>query len=212
MIINPDPRLAGDDWNYGYDQAETSLVTIAHQDDYYEPLFLERMLAALNSYDSQEVSLAYSDYYEIRENERVTGSSILKIKQILNSPLRFKALNHSRFIKKRVLSLGCPICCPSVMLVKSNIGASVFDTNFKNSCDYKTWVDLAFKPGRFIYIPEQLLGHRIYAESATSRNIQEDVRRKDDLEILSLLWPRPIARMVNAVYAKSEKSNQLSNK
>ena len=37
LVINPNPHLAGDDWNYGYNQADTPLVTLAHQDDWYEP-------------------------------------------------------------------------------------------------------------------------------------------------------------------------------
>ena len=93
--------------------------------------------------------------------------------------------------------------------MKQNLGASPFDTTYKNSCDYKTWVDFARMDGRFVYVPEMLVGHRIYAESATSLNLGEDIRKGEDLEILSSLWPRPIAKLVNKVYALSEKSNAL---
>ena len=34
-------------------------------------------------------------------------------------------------------------------------------------------------------------------------------RKKEDLEILSLFWPKPIAKLINSVYALSEKSNDL---
>ena len=51
VVVNPDPRGAASDWNYGYDAAETPLVTIAHQDDYYEPNYLSTMLAAVNDYE-----------------------------------------------------------------------------------------------------------------------------------------------------------------
>ena len=63
--------------------------------------------------------------------------------------------------------------------------------------------------GRFVYISKPLVGHRIYAESATSLNLGEDIRKGEDLEILSTLWPKPIAKLVNGVYALSEKSNAL---
>lgn len=52
VVVNPDPRGAASDWNYGYDAASTPLVTIAHQDDYYEPTYLSTMLAAVNRYES----------------------------------------------------------------------------------------------------------------------------------------------------------------
>lgn len=71
VVVNPDPRGAASDWNYGYDAAETPLVTIAHQDDYYEPNYLSTMLAAVNDYEEGGLQLAFSDYFEIRNGERV---------------------------------------------------------------------------------------------------------------------------------------------
>lgn len=147
VVVNPDPRGAASDWNYGYDAAETPLVTIAHQDDYYEPNYLSTMLAAVNDYEEGGLQLAFSDYFEIRNGERVAGNALLRIKRALNAPLGTRVLNGSRFVKRRALSLGNPICCPAVMLVKENLGPSVFDETYKNSCDYKTWVDLGRRAG-----------------------------------------------------------------
>ena len=209
FIVNPHPHLAGDDWNFGYDSVETPLVTIAHQDDYYDPRFLETVLAALNRRDGDNTLLSFTDYFEIRDGEKVESNLLLNIKRVMNAPLRSDLLNASPFVKKRILSLGSSICCPAVTLVKENLGPHVFDTTFKNSCDYKTWVDLAKIKGRFVYVPEKLVGHRIYAESATSLNLSENIRKAEDAEILSELWPRHIARLVNSVYALSEKSNEL---
>ena len=193
VVVNPDPRGAASDWNYGYDAAETPLVTIAHQDDYYEPNYLSTMLAAVNDYEKDGLQLAFSDYFEIRNGERVAGHALLRIKRVLNAPL----------------GTGNPICCPAVMLVKENLGPSVFDETYKNSCDYKTWVDLAGEPGRFVYVPERLMGHRIYEESSTSKNLKDGTRQAEDLEILSSLWPAPVAKLIYKVYALGEKSNEL---
>lgn len=209
MVVNPNPHHAGDDWNYGYNAARTKLVTIAHQDDIYDPTYLESMLQTVNRFPEDETLLAFSDYYELREGSRVDTNKLLTIKRILNAPLKIGAISQSKFARERLLSFGNSICCPAVMLVKSNIGSSPFDTTYINSCDYKTWVDLAMKRGRFLYCPEHLMGHRIYGESATSRNIENDIRRKEDLEILSSLWPKGIAKIVNRIYATSEKSNVL---
>lgn len=210
LTVNPNPHLAGDDWNWGYDHAETSLVTLAHQDDVYEPTFLAATLAALNGQKKpSETSLVFTDYYEIRDDVVVRDNSILRVKRILNFPFRSARAGFSRLMKRRVLAFGCSICCPSVTYNKELLGQSIFDTHYVNSCDYKTWVDLASRDGRFLYIPQQLIGHRIYAESATSKNLSENIRSREDEEILSALWPPFIAKFVNAFYTWSENSNEL---
>lgn len=208
MVVNPRPHLAGDDWNYGLSSASTSLVTIAHQDDYYEPDFLECVLGTLNKL-SDDVMFTFTNYYELRDGVRVSSNRLLRIKQILNAPLKHSCFNGSSFIKQRCLSLGDAICCPAVTFVKGNIPDNPFDTHYINSCDYKTWVDLARKEGRFVYIPKQLLGHRIYEGSATTKNLSENIRKGEDFEILSTLWPRPLAGIINKLYSLSENSNSL---
>lgn len=211
MLINDKPHLAGDDWNYGYDHAETELVTMAHQDDYYDPRFVETTLNKLNAaIDSgRKPLIAFTEYFELRNCKRVDSNLLLRIKRLMNAPFRVDQFVSSRFIKQRVLAFGDSICCPSVTFVKTNVGKSPFDTKYRNSCDYKTWVDLAGMHGSFEYIPENLVGHRIYAESATSRNLGDNIRRGEDLEILKALWPRPIASFINRIYSISEKSNNL---
>ena len=207
MFVNLYPHLAGDDWNYGYAMAKTELVTIAHQDDLYEPDFLETTLKYINKRKKDDVIIAFTDYYELKLGKKEMTNTLLKIKRIMNFPLRFSCFYGSKFVRRRTLSVGCAICCPAVTYVKKNAGKKVFDTTFKNSCDYKTWVNLSKKKGSFIYIPKKLMAHRIYAESATTLNLSENIRKKEDLEILSEFWPRPIAKFINNIYAKSEDSN-----
>lgn len=207
IVVNENPHLAGDDWNYGYNQAETKLVTIVHQDDLYSKYFLEESLKSLNK--AKNPILCFTDYSELKQGKKVDCNLLLVIKRVMNFPLKFKTMNQSKKIRKRLLGFGCAICCPSVTYVKEKLGDSIFDTTYKNSCDYKTWVDLAEKEGGFIYISKRLLLHRIYAESATTLNLSENIRKKEDLEILSTLWPRKIANVINNAYALSEKSNKI---
>lgn len=205
--INPHPHLAGDDWNYAYSVADTQLVTLAHQDDIYEATFLEETLEYINKRKQDDVLIAFTDYYENKLGKREDTNTLLKIKRVMNAPLGASLFYGSKFMRRRLLSIGCAICCPAVTYVKKNAGEDVFDTTYINSCDYKTWVDLADKKGAFIYIPKKLLGHRIYAESATTINLSENIRQKEDFEILCHYWPPFIARCINKVYAKSEDSN-----
>ena len=208
LKINPISNGAGADWNFGYNMADTKLVTLAHQDDIYEKDFLKVTLRYLNNYNGKEL-LAFTDYFEYRNDAKVERNLLLQVKRIMNAPLSKTKYYSSKFLRRRILSFGCPICCPSVTYIKENVGDSPFDTKYINSCDYKTYVELAQKDGAYIYIPEKLLSHRIYPDSATSKNLGENIRKGEDLEILSEFWPKWIARFINYIYAFSEKSNNL---
>lgn len=207
MVVNPHPHYAGDDWNYGYDSAATRLVTIVHQDDQYDPQFLEATLEAFNQFDN--VQIAFTDYYELHGEKRVDDSRLLQVKRMMNRPFRSKMLNGKKFVKRRVLGLGCPICCPAVTLNKALLGPSVFDTNLRDSCDFMTWARLASQPGRFVYIDKPLMGHRIYFGSATTKNLKDNIRTDETYKVLSTLWPRPIAALINKFYSTSEKLNAV---
>ncbi|WP_303863756.1 glycosyltransferase [Alkalibaculum bacchi] len=209
LLINHNPGLAGDDWNYGYNHAETSLVTVAHQDDLYDSNFLTSTLEILNSQPADDALFVFTDYYEIRNEQRVYSNRILKIKRWLNRPLLNSKLARCYIGKRESLRFGDAICCPSVTYVKSHLGLNIFDTKYTNSCDYATFVKLAQEPGAFLYLPKQIMGHRIYAESATSRNINQDIRRSEDFKILCSMWPEWLANIINLVYSMSEKSNEL---
>lgn len=208
MHVNPTPGKAGDDWNYAFSCAKTPLVTLAHQDDFYEPIFTERTLAYANSNPGKTIIL-FTDYYEIRDGSKVMSNRLLKIKRKMLAPLRTRIGRNSKFIRSRILSFGDPICCPATTYVAASVGQNFFDTTYINSCDYKTFVDLSKLEGAFVYIPEPLLGHRIYAGSATSKNLADNIRKGEDAEILDEFWPKPFVKAINHFYAKSEDSNNL---
>ena len=207
MHVNETPYSIGSDWNYGYNQANTDLVTIVHQDDLYESDYLAETLKALNN--AKNPLFCFTDYSEIKLGKKVESNLLLNIKRVMNFLFRFRSLQNVKWIRRRILGFGCPICCPTVTCVKSVLGDDVYDTKYRNSCDYKTWVRLSKMDGAFVYVPKRLLSHRIYAESTTTKNLSESIRRKEDFEILCELWPNIIARFINKIYVLSEKSNQV---
>lgn len=207
LYVNRGEKGLAADWNYGYQQAGTRLVTIAHQDDFYEPEYAEEIIRYANL--REDAIIIYSDYYEYRVDEKVTGNKLLKIKRIMNLPMTKKLFYGNRFVRRLMLSMGDPICCPAVTYVKNKVGERPFDTSYKNSCDYKAMVEQAEKKGAFICIPRQLMAHRIHPGSTTTLNLSENIRQKEDLEIFCRFWPRPIAKLLNRVYATSERSNEL---
>ncbi len=206
-VVNENSKGAGNDWNNGYNACKTDLVTIVHQDDIYNCDYAEKILTYANR--SEDLLLMFTDYYEIREENAILNQKILKIKRIMNYLLKFRCMWKNRFYRKFILSLGDSISCPTVTLNKNKIGLNVFDETLKNSCDYLTWVLLAKKTGEFIYIPNALVGHRIYPESATSSNIADSSRSREDLDIMMMLWPKWIAKIVHNQYIKAEESNKI---
>ena len=47
------------------------------------------------------------------------------------------------------------------------------------------------------------------SEGTTGLRINERFKGREDLEILSSLWPAPVAKLIYKVYALGEKSNEL---
>lgn len=206
LFINPDGGLAKD-WNYAYDSCDTELVTIAHQDDIYEPNYLESILEYANT--TTNPIIFFTDYYEIRNNERVSNNLNLNIKRIMNHP--FTKINNRNKIKlrQRILSFGDSISCPTVTLTKKKCGYAPYDLDFKCSADYKTWSRLSNIEGEFIYIPKILMGHRIYRESTTTKSLENNIRQQEDASIMAEYWPKPIAKIIYKIYSNSEKSNNV---
>lgn len=207
LVVNENPQGAGNDWNYGYNAAESSLVTIVHQDDFYDQTYAEKILQHANQ--TNDLIILFTDYYEIREMSAVSNLKILKIKRWMNFLLQYKFFWKRKGYRKFILSFGDSISCPTVTINKAKLGNDVFDETLKNSCDYLTWVLLADKKGEFVYVPHALVGHRIYPESATSQNIADSSRSKEDLQIMMKLWPAWLAKLVHKQYIKAEKSNNL---
>ena len=75
IVINKHPHLAGDDWNYGYNCADTELVTIVHQDDLYAEDFLKQTLNKLNKIKNP--LLCFTDYCELKKGKIVKNNYLL---------------------------------------------------------------------------------------------------------------------------------------
>ena len=135
LYENDAPSGIATDWNFAYRQAHTKLVTIAHQDDIYNPNYLEEMLDALNR--ANDPILAHSAYYEIRDGKPVYKNRLLTIKKLLLLPFTTRKTWNSIFLRRRSLSFGCGICCPSVTYVKARLPEEPFTVGCK--ADWEAW-------------------------------------------------------------------------
>jgi len=196
-----------DDWNFAYSCAGTELVTIAHQDDIYCEGYLSEALSEINK--SDKPLIFFSDYGEIRDGITVTNNTLLKIKKLLLFPLRNKVFWKSRYIRRRVLSMGSPICCPSVMFAKDNLSGFEFKKGYHGALDWQAWEEISRKKGSFVYSHNVLMLHRIHEESETTHIIADSNRTKEDYEMFCKFWPNWMAKILMKAYSKSQNSNSL---
>lgn len=196
-----------DNWNFGYSKCNTELITIVHQDDYYDKNYLKEMLKAINK--AKHPLIFFTNYSEVRNNSIIKSNLLLNIKRIMLMPLRIKLFHRIKFIRRLILSLGCPICCPSVTFVKSNLPKVIFEYEYRSNVDWQAWESLSRLNGEFIYNSNSLTYHRVHEESATTAIIQENVRSNEDFEMFCRFWPKSIAKIIAKIYSNSEKSNKI---
>lgn len=207
LYVNPGPGGITQDWNFGYSKAETPYLTIAHQDDVYLEDYARRMLEAMKS--ASRPLIYFTDYGELREGKPVLENGLLKVKRLMLTPLKVKAFQGSRWVRRRVLSMGCPICCPSVSFARENLPEVVFEHGYRSCEDWQAWEKLSRLKGSFLYDPQVLMYHRIHPGSETSAIIGDNARSGEEYEMYRKFWPAPVARALMKFYAKGQKSNAL---
>lgn len=194
------------DWNFALSHADADFVTIAHQDDLYHPDYLQN----IKEYHARSKNpiIFFTDYNELRGNRTVSDNKLLQTKRRINRFLKPRAFWRSKFMRRRTLSVGCAICCPSVCINKKRFGNFKFDENYECDLDWDAWSRLANEKGEFIYIPKMLMSHRIHESSETTRLLENGVRFAEDFKILRRYWPAPIAKAIMKKYVESAKSNE----
>ena len=207
--VNPEPgKGIGYDFDFAERCVDSTIVTIAHQDDIYDNDYSAEIVKAYQK-DPRAI-IIFSDYYEIRNQEKVYANTNLKIKRILLIPLRIPGIKKTYMAKRMVLALGNSICCPAVSFVKHNINReSIFASHMKCNVDWLGWERLSREKGYFIFVNKYLMGHRIHEDSTTTDIIKDNIRTIEDREMFSKFWPQCIVNILNRFYIKSEKSNRV---
>ena len=205
LYINEGEAGITGDWNFAFSKAQTPFVTIAHQDDIYEPTYTETVLQKATC--AKKPILIFTEYFEIRGRERVYKNRLLKIKKMMN--LGYRLFPHSRWARLRVLSVGNSICCPAVTYSAAACEGFRFDGSFQFACDWDAWDRLARQKGAFLYIPKPLMGHRIHEDSETTKQTAGEGRSREEYVMFRRYWPEGIARRLSNFYAKGADSNQL---
>jgi hypothetical protein len=196
------------DWNFALGLAVTARVTLAHQDDLFESTYVAQLSAALAHHP--DAVLAFCDYSEHTPYGVRSANINLRIKRGLCRRAfgARECLTRTRD-KLRLLSLGNPICCPSVMLNRRLLPQFRFPGGFQTNLDWMAWLELARSPGGFVYVRQSLVSKGVHAASETSATIASRAREREDRAMFAMFWPRPLAAVLAAVYRLGYLGNRV---
>lgn len=193
-----------EDWNFAYHQAEADYVTIAHQDDEYDPHYVQALMRAALKYD--DISLFISDYMPIKHGKVGPRDMNSRIRRFLRTPLKVSFLADKKIVKKAILCMGNSICCPAVTYHKAILGDRIFTSEYKYNLDWDTFYKYACLPGRFAYEDQPLTHYRVH-DGATSKEFIEDNRRvADDISMFRKFWPAWVVRLIMVFYKAAYKT------
>lgn len=205
LYVNAERGGIAADWNFAYAMGKTPYRTIAHQDDVYFPEYTELLFWATRQ--SKKPLIFFTNYWELRGRGYVKGNALLRVKRLMLLPLHRRRLQGSVWVRRRILSLGNPICCPSVTFACENLPDVVFASGFRVSLDWEAWERLSRRQGEFVYMARPLMAHRIHDGSETSAAIGDQARRREDQAMYEKFWPAWMVKLLQRAYAASEKSN-----
>jgi glycosyltransferase involved in cell wall biosynthesis len=190
------------DWGFALTQAHKNIVTLAHQDDLYDPLYAEKILSTFNAHP--QCAIAFTDSSELinctiyKNNKRELIKKILRkiafgMGDTINSKAQYRLL----------LGFGCPIPCPSVAYNFNILNNFSFSDKFSVNLDWDAWSRMANDGYPISYIRAGLVTHRIHADAETQKGIKENRREKEDLEIFLRYWPPFFAKILLRLYKYS---------
>jgi hypothetical protein len=208
LHINPQRIEIATDWNFALKASRTNFVTIAHQDDHYAPAYVRKLSEALRQYP--DALFSFCDYSEHTDRGPRPINMNVRIKRALaRRAYGSGGLVADTRMKLRLLSLGNPICCPSVMFNRVELGEFRFPGGLKSNLDWMAWLDLARRPGGFAYVRESLVSKWVHHSSETTAAIANRVREREDRMLFDAFWPRPIAAVLAAIYKLGLRANRI---
>ncbi len=212
LFVNEGEKGISADWNFGISRAKTKYVTVAHQDDTYKRNYTAECIHAMEN--DKKPLIFFTNYGELRNGAVCEKNKLLSVKRLMLFPLgigtkEHKLFSHSVWVRRRILSMGNPVCCPSVTFNMEEMPEKIFTVGMKSNVDWEAWEKLSRLKGGFLYNKNMLCFHRIHQESTTSELIADNSRTQEDYSMFCKFWPKWIARILIHWYTDSQKSNSL---
>lgn len=201
LVVNPVSRGIAADWNFALTHGEADWVSLAHQDDWYDPAYVELCLTTAEGVT--DPILIFTD-----AQETVDGDSRAVVNSRVKRTLAALAFQRSTAIesharKKLLLAFGNPIPCPSVMINRRALRDFRFPDGWKSNLDWSAWLSLAAMPGAFVRVARPLVHRTLHAGATTTQALSH--RAAEDDRMFHQLWPVPIANVLSLVYGASRR-------
>jgi len=202
LVVHQPNRGIGHDWNTALSASNTSLTTLAHQDDLYAPDFSATKIDMHQRFPEVAVSFCasneiWSDGAKRRfglnqwVKRALVGMAFMGT-NVVNTPLRRRIL----------FGFGNPILCAGVTLRTEAIPNFSFREDLRTNMDWIAWNDLSHRYG-IVRVRQPLVSRRVHAGSETSACIVDGARLDEDTQVFRQLWPPAIASLIGALYRLS---------
>lgn len=207
LAINEKRQGIANDWNFALTTPRADHVTIAHQDDLYQPDYAERIIAGFEACPDASIAFTGASEHGPAALRKFSMNVLVKRALLWRAFGKRDLLSDSRD-KRRMLDLGNPICCPSVTFNRKLIAEFRFCGNFQINLDWDAWLRLADTEGAFLYLRKTLVSHRIHPASETTASIADNRRAAEDRLMFERLRGAFVARLIHPLYRFSYLSNR----
>jgi len=176
-----DPALGiGGNWNRCVELVTTPFFCLAHQDDVYEPRYLERLLAALRARPDAGMAHCRATAVDADGVAFVSPAERYKEHFWQHAPGDDRAAHSARLYR------GNFVCCPSVLYRTDAVRATgPFRTDLRFALDWEYWFRL-LRAGFGIADVDELLVHYRRHDAAASNLASADRSRfAEELQVLA---------------------------
>jgi glycosyltransferase involved in cell wall biosynthesis len=183
VIHNAARRGLGGNWNTALSSSQTPYLAIAHQDDVYEPRFLEETLDVLERHPRAFMAHTRATYVD--EEERPDSSAALRFKDAFWPD----AEPYEREPRQELATLqkGNYIICPSVVFRMSAVAKiGPFNESYRFVADWEYWMRGLLAGYTIAGTHQRLIRWRRHSGTAT-RSEEATLRRYDE-ELTLLDW------------------------
>jgi cellulose synthase/poly-beta-1,6-N-acetylglucosamine synthase-like glycosyltransferase len=200
VVINPERRGIGADWNFALAQAATRHVTLAHQDDEYLPNFLDTTAALFAR--NPRAAMTFTGFQQISDNGTPRSSRVSVVKDMLLGTFAGRSETVAGMRGRLLLSFGNPISCSSASFDCEKLLGFQFSETLASNLDWHAWLTLIERGDTLAYSSDRLVRRRYNEQTETSRLIKDGRRRAEDQMMFDQLWPKPVSRLLGRAYAQ----------
>lgn len=199
VLVNPKREGIGADWNFALASAPWPRVTLAHQDDVYDPEFAATSLRALD--DHPGCGIVYTSHREVADDGTPRRRLVWQVKMLLEGAFAGQHEKIDGVRQRLLLSFGLPIGCSTVTYDRAVLDRDFrFSSELAMCLDWDAWWRLHEAGVPFAHVPERLVARRYNDLSETWAGLRDGRRAREDELMFRRIWPEPVARFWSALY------------